>query len=104
MRGLIWLTVRKPVMDSLPPSKVCSPFVGKDLVLNVLKGFPGGSDGEESPCNAGDLGLIPGLERFPGEGHGYLLHSSILVWEVPRTAVPGGLQSLGSQSQTLLRD
>ena len=28
-------------------------------------GFPGGSDGKESPCNAGDLGSIPGLERFP---------------------------------------
>ena len=33
-------------------------------------GFPGGSDGKESACNAGDLGLIPGLERSPGEGHG----------------------------------
>ena len=32
-------------------------------------GFPGGSDGEESTCNAGDLGSIPGLERSPG-GHG----------------------------------
>ena len=33
------------------------------------KGFPGDSDGKESPCNAGDLGLIPGLGRSPGEGH-----------------------------------
>ena len=31
-------------------------------------GFPGGSDGKESACNAGDPGLIPGLERSPGEG------------------------------------
>ena len=30
-------------------------------------GFPGGSDGKESACNAGDLGSIPGLGRFPGE-------------------------------------
>ena len=30
-------------------------------------GFPGGSDGRESACNAGDLGLIPGLGRSPGE-------------------------------------
>ena len=29
-------------------------------------GFPGGSVGKESACNAGDLGLIPGLGRFPG--------------------------------------
>ena len=34
-------------------------------------GFPGGSAGKESACNAGDLGLIPGLGRSPGEGNGY---------------------------------
>ena len=34
------------------------------------KGFPGGSDGKASVCNAGDLGLIPGSERCPGEGNG----------------------------------
>ena len=33
-------------------------------------GFPGGSDGKESACNARDLGLIPGLGRSPGEGNG----------------------------------
>ena len=33
-------------------------------------GFPGGWDGKESACNVGDLGLIPGLERSPGGGHG----------------------------------
>ena len=32
--------------------------------------FPGGSDGKESACNAGDLGLISGLGRSPGEGNG----------------------------------
>ena len=37
----------------------------------VFPGFPGGSDGKESTCSAGDLGLIPGLRRFPGEGNGY---------------------------------
>ena len=36
-------------------------------------GFPGGSDGKESACNAGDQGLIPGSGRFPGEGNGYSL-------------------------------
>ena len=35
--------------------------------------FPGGSDGKESACNAGDLGLIPGLGRSPGEGVNYPL-------------------------------
>ena len=33
------------------------------------KGFPGGSDGKESYCNAGDRGLIPGSGRFPEEGN-----------------------------------
>ena len=35
-----------------------------------------GSAGKESACNAGDLGLIPGLGRFPGEGKGYPLQYS----------------------------
>ena len=35
--------------------------------LKVMKGFPGGSDSKESACSAGDLGLIPGLGRSPGE-------------------------------------
>ena len=37
----------------------------------ISLGFPGGSVGKESACNAGDLGLIPGLGRSPGEGKGY---------------------------------
>ena len=41
-------------------------------------GFPGGSDGKESACNAGDLGLIPGLGRSPGGGHGNPLQYSSL--------------------------
>ena len=40
--------------------------------------FPGGSDGKESTCNAGDLGLIPRLGRSPGGGHGNPLQHSCL--------------------------
>ena len=41
-------------------------------------GFSGGSDGKEYACNAGDLALIPGLGRSPGEGKGYpLLYSGL---------------------------
>ena len=36
-----------------------------------MVGFPCDSAGKESACNGGDLGLIPGLGRFPGEGKGY---------------------------------
>ena len=39
-------------------------------------GFPGGSDGKESACNAGDLGSIPGLGRSPGERKAYPLQYS----------------------------
>ena len=39
----------------------------------VREGFPGGSDNKESACNEGDLGLIPGLGRSPGEGNNYPL-------------------------------
>ena len=38
--------------------------------FGVCYGFPGGSDGKESACNAGDPGLIPGPGRSPGEGNG----------------------------------
>ena len=37
----------------------------------LCEGFPCGSAGKESACNAGDLGLIPGLGRSPGEGKGH---------------------------------
>ena len=41
-------------------------------------GFPGGSDGKASACNAGDLGSIPGSRRSPGEGSGNPLQHSCL--------------------------
>ena len=58
-------------------------------------GFPGGSDGKVSDCNAGDLGSIPGLRRSSGEGNA--THSSTLAWKIPWTEKRGRLQSLGSQ-------
>ena len=47
---------------------------------NDSQGFPGGSDGKEAACNVGELGLIPGLGRSPGEGMG--THSSIFAWRI----------------------
>ena len=41
-----------------------------------IQGFPGGSDSKESAFNVGDLGLIPGLGRSPGEGNGNSLQYS----------------------------
>ena len=60
---------------------------------NVYQGFPAGSDGKESACNAGDLGSVPGLGRSLGEGNSYPLQYSGLENSMDR----GGLQSMGSQ-------
>ena len=46
--------------------------------MNIILGFPSGPDGKESACNAGDLGSIPGLGRYPGGEHGNPLQSSCL--------------------------
>ena len=52
----------------------------------VLLGFPGGSIGKESACNAGDLGSIPGLGRSPGREHGNLLQCFCLENSMDRGA------------------
>ena len=57
--------------------------------------FPGGSDGKQSACNAGDPRLIPGWGISPG-GEGMATPSSILAWKTPWTEDPGG-QFTGSQ-------
>ena len=59
----------------------------------ICEGFPAGSAVKKSDCNAGDLGLILGSGRSPGEG--MATHSSILAWRIPmdtgawRAAVQG---------------
>ena len=70
-----------------------SQRVGHNLATK--QGFPGGSDGKASACNAGDPGLIPGSGRSPGEGNGNPLHT--VAWKIPWTEEPGRLQSMGSQ-------
>ena len=50
------------------------------------RGSPGGSDGKESACNAGDPGLIPGSRRSPGEGNGNPLQYSCLEKPMDRGA------------------
>ena len=61
-------------------------------LLHLMVGFPGGSGGKESACNAGDLGSVPGLGRSLGEGHGNPLQCSCL--ENPWTEEPGGLHTV----------
>jgi hypothetical protein len=63
------------------------------LPTPVFLGFHCGSAGKESACNAGDLGLIRGLGRSPGEGKGYLLQYSGL--ENSMDCIFAGLQRVG---------
>ena len=49
-------------------------------------GFPGGSDSEESTCNAGDMGSTPGRRRSPGEGNGNPLQYTCLKNPMDRGA------------------
>ena len=70
-------------------------------------GFPGGSDGKASACNAGDPGLIPGPGRSPREGNGYPLQNSCLenpmdkgAWQ----AIVHGVASVGLTLATRERE
>ena len=68
-----------------------------------LWGCPGGSDGKESACNAGDLGSIPGLGRSPGEGNGNPLQYSCLENPMDRGAWWATVHGV-TKSQTRLSD
>ena len=52
----------------------------------LCSGFPGGLDGKESACNAGDPGSVPGLGRSPGEGTGNPLQYSCMENSMDRRA------------------
>ena len=67
-------------------------------------GFPGGSVVKNPPANTRDTGLIPGFGKIPTLEKEMATHSSIHTWEIPWTEEPGGLQSMGLQSQTRLRE
>ena len=66
----------------------CYISLEKSVTLSEQLGFPGGSDGKESACNARDLGSSPGSGRSPGGDHG---HSRIPPWRIPWTEKPDGL-------------
>ena len=66
-----------------------------------IGGFPGGSDGKESVCCAGDPGLIPGLGRSPEERNGYPLQYSCLENSMDRGAWQATVYGV-TKSQTQL--
>ena len=70
------------------------------LPTPVFLGFPCGSAGKESPCNAGDLGSIPGLGRCPGEGKGYPLQYSGL--DNSMESIVHGVQRVGHNWTTFI--
>ena len=71
----ICLQRKRPQFDSWT-GKI--PCIRDRLPTPVYLAFPGGSDGEESTCNEGDLGCIPRWGRSPGGGHGNPLQYSCL--------------------------
>ena len=78
--------------------KLCNNSEEMKQCLLQFRGFPGGAVIKNLPFNTGDAGnvdLISGLGRSPGEGNGYPL--SILAWEIPLTEEPGRQCSTGPQ-------
>ena len=99
MSGALWISVewayksdRGIPREDLPIALLASLFV----YLCLHWGFPYGSVGKEFICNGGDLGLIPGLGRFPRR-RAWQPTPVFLPGEFPWTEEPGGLQSMGSQ-------
>ena len=69
----------------------------------LYRGFPGGSGGKESACNAGNWGSIPGSGRSPGEGHGSPLQYSYMENPTDRGAWQATVHGV-TKSQTRLSD
>ena len=82
VQGTLKSVLKSPQFRSIN-SSVLSLLYGPTL---TSMGFPGGSDGKESVCNAGDLGSIPGLGRSPGEVNGNPFQYSYLENSMERRA------------------
>ena len=72
-------------------------------MVRFKSGVPGGSDGKESACSAGDLGLIPGSGRSLGEGNSNPLQYSCLENPMDRGAWWAAIHGV-TKSQTQLSD
>ena len=101
---------KPPAMQETPDHSWVGkiPWRRDGIPIPVFMGFPGGSDGKESACNAGDLGLIPGLGRSPGRGHGNPFHYSCLenpmdrgAWWATVHGVPKSQTRLSEYAHTL---
>ena len=83
----------------------CIPWASLGTLTSktCAHGFPGGSDGKRSACNAGDQGSIPGSGRSPGEGNGNPLQYSCLENLMGRGALQATIYGV-AKSQTWLSD
>ena len=73
------VTCARPGATYSTSAQVAADWTAQHLQsVALLMGFPGGSDGKASACNAGDPGSIPGSGRSPGEGNGNPLQHSCL--------------------------
>ena len=104
--SLVAQLVKNPpaMQETLFDSWVGKIFWRRDrLPTPVFLGFPGGSDCKESACNAGDLGMIPGLGRSPGGRHGNPLWYSCLENPMDRGACWATVHGV-TKSRTQLSD
>ena len=97
-----FLTITTGILKVEAVGKKRWVFWATSNLLGVVGwGFPGGSDGKESACHAGDLSLIPGSGRSPGGGNGNPLQYSCLVNPLDRRAWRATVHRL-AKSWTLL--
>ena len=74
-------------MRGFPSGSVVKSPPASSREAGDVRDFPSGSAGNESARNAGDMGLIPGLGRIPGQGNGYPLQYSCLEISTDRGAL-----------------
>ena len=74
----------------------------KKHLFFCIGGFPGGSDGKEFDCNAGDLASIPGSGKPPGEGNGNPLQYSCLENSTDRGTVHGAAKESNTTERLTL--
>ena len=87
------------LQDRIPSLDMTLLSIWIYIFIIMRAGFPGGSVGKESTCNAGDPGSIPELGTSLGEGNCNPLQYPCL--ENPWTEEPGGLQSIASQESDM---
>ena len=76
------------------------PFILAPVIVSL--DYPCSSVSKESACSAGDLGLIPGLERYPGEGNGNPIQYPCLENLLDRGAWWAAVHGVVTKSQTRL--